>query len=250
MLYKTEKDLSQYRVCVLVPCGSHDVPNKFMKHLTNLIAYSWHCGLKVYQVGITSRMVIHWARNELARQAQELACPYTNEKYTHLLWLDDDIMFNPDLAIKLIEHDLDMVTALYYSRIDKILPVIYLHCNDKKDPFKHFPLVEVPDNLFEVDACGFGALMMKREVLDKIKAPWFDFNQAGEDISFCVKAKKAGIKIHCDATYKLGHLGERTVISEDTYKKYIKDNPDLHDRKKVKLNGTSEALSFSSPNPI
>lgn len=245
-LYKSEKDLSKYRVCVLVPCGSYDVPNRFMKHLANLMAYSWHCGLKVYQVGMTSRMVIHWARNELARQAKELKCPYTDETYTHILWLDDDMMFNPDLAIKLIEHDLDMVSALYFGRT-KHLPVVYLNSQEPDDPYKHFPLVEVPNNLFEIDACGFGALMMKREVLDKVAYPWFEFDKGGEDIVFCVKAKKAGVKIYCDATYKLGHLTEQAAISEDTYKRYLEAHPELHEKKRVSLNGVSEALSLASP---
>ena len=224
-LYKPQKDLSNYRVCILSPCKSYEVAAKFAKCTANMIAYSWLQGLKIYQMGITERMVIDWARNDLARVVKDKIDEYTEEQYTHVLWLDDDHTFNPDLAVKLIDHDQDMVSALYYARTSPFYPVVYV--KDPSEEWKHFPIIEPPNALMQVDAVGFGALMMKRDVLDRVPEPWFTLDwKCGEDIAFCVQAKKYGVKIFCDGTYKLGHIGAPPIITEKDFKAYKDQNPD------------------------
>src|SRR5688572_29224784 len=178
-------------VCILTPCKDYEVPVRFAKAVVNMTAYSWMYGLRVYQMGMTERMVVHWARNDLARKVQTHINEYTGEKFTQILWLDDDSVFNPDLAVYLARHkDLDVLSALYFGRSQRHLPVVYVK-DESPDPYKHYPLIEVPANLCEVDAVGFGARLMRRDVLDRTPEPWFSFNQAGEDIYFCVHAKRA-----------------------------------------------------------
>lgn len=239
-MYKpTERDKERYNgmsVCILTPCGGYNVSVKWAQNVANMVAYSWLNGLRVYQMGITERMVVDWARNDLARKAREHANEYTGKSFTHLLWLDDDHVFNPDLACWLAREDRDMVSALYYGRTPPHYPVVYIHAKDDDKEFKHYPIVEVPDNLFECDAVGFGALLMKRDVLDRVPEPWFTIDwKAGEDIAFCKKAKDHGIGIYCDGRYKLGHIGVPPVITEKTYKQAQKDRPDIFNDKKVKI---------------
>jgi len=230
-------------VCILTPCKDYEVPFRFMKSVANLIAYSWMHGLKVYQLGGTERTVIHWARNDLSRTVKDKINEYTGQKFTHLLWLDDDHVFNPDLLVYLARHkELDVVSALYFGRA-KHLPVVYVK-DDSSDKYKHFPLIQVPNGLCEVDAIGFGACLMRRDVLDRMPDPWFSFNNAGEDIYFCVHAKEAGIGIWCDGSYMLGHLGEPTVVTHETYQQYLAEHKDeFADRVKVPLGGKKSWLS-------
>ncbi len=234
---KRFKDIS---ICVLTPCGSYTNSVKFTKSLANMVAYSWMSGLKVYQMGVTERMVVDWARNELARVASEKINEYTGEKFTHLLWLDDDHTFPPDLACRLASHDQDMVSALYYGRTSPHYPVVYV--KDPSEEYKHFPLIETPACLFEADAVGFGALLMRRDVFERVPAPWFTLDwKAGEDIAFCVKAKEHGVRIWCDGAYKLGHIGVPPVITEADYLKFKQDNPDrFSDKVRVELGDHGE----------
>lgn len=229
---KIYKDIS---IVILTPCGSYSVWAKFAKCLVNLVAYSWMHGLKIYTMGITERMVVHWARNDLARKAKDIKNEYTGEKFTHILWLDDDHVFNPDMAVYLARHhDKDVVSALYFGRTQH-LPVVYV--KDKSPgKYNHYPLIVVPPNLFEVDAVGMGACLMQMSVLDRMKEPWFAFNNSGEDIHFCVHAKEQGIKIYCDGSYMLGHIGDSQIVTEKVYKKYLDDNEDKYgDRVKMVL---------------
>lgn len=231
------KDLS---VCILIPHGSYFVWNKFVKSLSNLIIYSWMNGLKIHLMGSTERMIVHWARNSLAREVKDLVCDYTGEKFTHLLWLDDDHVFNPDMALYLAQYSkLDMVSALYYKRTEKPVPVVYTRegVEEIEDELIHNTIVIPPNTLFECDAVGFGAMLMRRDVLDRVPEPWFTFdNKGGEDISFCVQAKKHGIRVWCDPRYKLGHIGDPQIITEATYKQYLTDHKDeMGEIKKVKF---------------
>lgn len=226
----SNQDLKRYQdlsICILTPCGAYENSVKFTKSVANMVAYSWMNGLRVFQMGITERMVVDWARNELARTAKDKINEFTGEKFTHLLWLDDDHVFEADLACVLARHDVDMVSALYYARVGKTLPVVFVKDESAEDEYKHFPLVEAPNCLFECDAVGFGALLMRRDVLDRVPQPWFTIDyRAGEDIAFCVSAKKNGIKIYCDGQYKLGHIAVPRVIGHQDYLRYVENNKD------------------------
>ena len=97
-------------------------------------------------------------------------------------------------------------------------------------------MIEAPESLCEVDAVGFGAVLMKRSVLDQVPEPWFAFKDCGEDIYFCVHAKEAGVKIHLDGSYVLGHIGVPNIVTEKTYREYMDANQDKYaDRIRVAL---------------
>lgn len=237
----SESDRERFKklsVLILTPCGGYDNAAKFTKSVVNMVAYSWMQGLPIYQMGMSERMVVDWARNDLARKAKDHINEYTGEKFTHILWLDDDHVFSPDLACVLARHNLDMVSALYYARVGKTLPVVYVK-DHSGDEHKHFPIIEAPNCLFECDAVGFGALLMRRDVLDRVPQPWFTLDwKAGEDIAFCVSAKKSGIKIWCDGQYKLGHIAVPEVIGHQHYVKYMQEHgEEFSDKVKIQLGG-------------
>ncbi len=66
-------------------------------------------------------------------------------------------------------------------------------------------------DLVPVDATGTGCVLFDTRVFLEIPRPWFElgeFNGAplGEDISFCSKARAAGIPIHVDTSVEVDHL--------------------------------------------
>jgi hypothetical protein len=230
---------SSVRVCILTPVMNHFPA--FWRSVINMVAYSWEKGIPVGEIGITERTVVDWARNNLAKAAKE------KSEYTHFLWLDADHVFNPDLLECLLSHNLKgpfIVSALYYSRCAPYLPVVYVK-DYSVDVYKHFPLIEIPNNLITCDAVGFGGCLMSREVLEVVPEPWFTIDyRAGEDVAFCVKAKQYGTKIYCDGRYKLGHVGDYPIVTESTYRKYMDEHKeDYADKVRVFLGGTDEPVA-------
>jgi hypothetical protein len=225
-----KKLYSKMSLSILSPI-MHAEPN-WVRSMANMISYSWMHGLKIYAMGCTERTVVDWARNSLANDGLHKKCEYTGKHYTHFLWLDSDHVFNPDMACYLArsfkDKRVDAVSALYYGRDDQPLPVAYVK-DETEDEFKHYPIVIVPPALFEVDAFGFGACITKRDMFVNIPKPWFTVDwRAGEDIAFCVKAKKLGYRFFVDGTYRMGHIGTAPIITEQTYREHMEKNPEKY----------------------
>lgn len=228
------------KVAILSPI-MHIEP-QWARSTVNAVAFAWHWGLRVEDMGITERVVVDWARNELVRAVKDLISVFDDQPFTHYMWLDADHIFDRDLICQLARHfafpEIDMVSALYFNRTEPHLPVVYVK-DAGPSVYTHYPLVEVPNCLCEVDAVGFGAVMTKRECFEKVPDPWFTLDyQAGEDMAFCVHAKKAGVRIFLDGQYKLGHFASKKIVTEKTYKDYVEAHPGIFgDKVQVKLGG-------------
>ncbi|MBA7468592.1 Ubiquinone biosynthesis O-methyltransferase, mitochondrial [subsurface metagenome] len=151
---------------------------------------------------------------------------------THLLFLDTDIICAPNACRKLLTHDKDIISGLYFQRGTMQFPLIYSYqgrhrvsgkmCpafNPILDPVyrylgkKRLPVsaityatLEGNDGLMKIGGAGAGFLLVKREVFEKIPYPWFSFERGGEDLYFCDKARKNGFEIWADMSVLLGHL--------------------------------------------
>lgn len=168
----------------------------------------------------------HYARNKLVWEA-------VNTKATHLMFIDSDMSFPIDGVDRLIERGENIIGGLYFKRVVPIHPIIKIVRDNKITDmkFKEIPSFEKP---FEVDAIGTGFLLINMDVFKKMEPPFFSHaspkefgmeeipfpnNEIGEDVAFCLRAKKAGFKIWCDPTIKLGHIGERIYSIDDQIKK-------------------------------
>lgn len=143
------------------------------------------------------------ARNRLAEVFLRNAETYGLE---HMLWIDSDMVPPPDAALRLLrrarETGGDMVTALYFSRQMPFAPLCWDLDRRRVDPDAG------RTDPFEVAACGFGCVLLRRRVLDLVPQPWFDMNVPGwsEDLQFCEAARGAGARIFIDPTFEVGHL--------------------------------------------
>ena len=160
------------------------------------------------------RTMIDAARNKLVEKAfEDITC-------THLFMVDDDMTFQPDALIRLVDRNVDIVGCLAFKRVPGYAPCVY---KKKEGTNDHFALL--PGKFQEVDAIGTGGILIRREVFDKIKYPWFetwyskDGNDThwGVDFDFCLKAKAAGYKIHVDPEVEMGHIGEAPIITKKTF---------------------------------
>jgi len=93
----------------------------------------------------------------------------------------------------------------------------------KNDYFINHYVRRYPENkIVRCDAVGFGAVLIKMDVIRRMKKPYFMSTcGTGEDVFFCYKAhREAGAKVYMDTSVKLTHLGAATLIDEN-YAKYF-----------------------------
>jgi hypothetical protein len=159
--------------------------------------------------------------------------------FDFLFMIDDDMISPPDLVFKLIEHDVDIVAALAFTRYPPHNPVIYnltdgIDSITRRKYFINNVVKTYPkDTLVQCDAVGFGAVLIKVPILKRIQEKFGKMFQstctAGEDILFCHHAIELGIKVHCDTKNKIGHMGVPNVITEETYEMFN----DIDEQRKI-----------------
>ena len=204
------------RTLIAIPCMDM-VHTSFMKSLLALIRVG------DTQVSITCSSLIYDARNKLAGQA-------VTEGYDRILWLDSDMVFNPDLLMKLsadMDEGRELVSALYFKRKVPFTPVLYknlLYNHDKEknelqiglDTYTDYP----QNSIFPVAGCGFGCVLMSTDLINRVGKtfghPFAPLLGMGEDLSFCYKVSQLGVEMFCDSRVKMGHVGFGT-ITEETY---------------------------------
>ena len=209
------------KTLIAIPCMD-TVQTDFMMSLVNIERVG-----RTY-CAVTKSSLIYNARNNLARQAIE-------GEFDYVLWLDSDVQFEPDLLKRLmahVENGLEYVSGLYFKRRYPTEPVIYQEIrqtkNDRELTTEALIYEDYPkDQLFEVDASGFGAVLMKVDLLkavwDKYGLPFSPALGLGEDISFCWRAKQLGKKMYCDSSIKLKHIG-LIAFDESTYLSQKEEN--------------------------
>lgn len=121
-------------------------------------------------------------------------------------FIDDDHAFHPDILMRLLARNVDIVTPLCLRRTSPFLPV---PCVD--DDFMDVTRYR-GDELVEVQHAGSSGMLIRRRVLAAVEPPWFELgNGVSEDVNFCRKAKAAGFDVHVDVGAKLGHITTAVV---------------------------------------
>ena len=151
-------------------------------------------------------------RNTLVKRALENGAEW-------VLFLDDDQSFPPDLLMKLLAHEKDIVSALYVQRAGGHGPLAFSE-RTKDNTYTQIDLTSLPgEGLLKVHACGAGGLLIRSEVFRAIhEDTWFQyglvFNEtwnASEDIIFCEKAHKAGFEVFVDLGCPIGHMAPTAI---------------------------------------
>ena len=202
------------KTLIAIPCMDN-LPVGFAESILNL-----HKPGEV-KVCFKANSLVYDSRNLLSLTAME-------NNFDRVLWLDSDMILPAD-AMEILTSDMDggmeMVTGLYVRRKTPVTPVIYDHLdqparneNGKLVSQLH-AMEEYPrDDLFRVEACGFGCVMtsvkLLKAVWDKFGPAFAPYPWAGEDISFCYRVKQLGIPVWCDSKVSCGHVGT-FVYTED-----------------------------------
>ena len=193
------------RLLIAIPCMDN-VRWEFAQSLTKLCKRLSEIGID-YDVHFHEGSLIYMARDELANVA-------IDEGYTHVLWLDSDIQFSSDIVEILYGKKKAFITGIYRSRRKPFAICIY---SDLEHGQRQITL---PNELFTIDACGFGCVLMETDVLKIVRRNYGVFFlptvSAGEDIAFCKRWTDLGFSIYADPDARCGHITCIPITPKDT----------------------------------
>ena len=157
-----------------------------------------------YDVEILTGTLVYIARTRLANKA-------INEKYTHVLWLDSDMVFDEHVLDDLMDCGKEMVCGAFVSRRPPYGPCIYKSIKQNQIE----KVTEFGTKPFRVDGCGFATVLttvdLLQAVTQKFGTTFQPTDYYGEDLAFCWRVKQIGREIWCDPSVRPGHIAHVPV---------------------------------------
>jgi hypothetical protein len=147
----------------------------------------------------------------------------------YMLWIDDDNIPPEDGLIQLLEREKDIIGGLYFKRKAPFEPIIMMKRRQGIGSERRADIYRKNTGTpFKVHSTGFGFILIKREVLQKMRemriAHFSMKIGLGEDIWFCIQAQGAGYDVWIDPLVEVGHLGDKVVITGKTYQDYYENH--------------------------
>ena len=157
---------------------------------------------------IVEGSLVYDARDTIARCAVE-------NGYDYVLFVDSDMVFTADDVKRLLAHDADIVSGRYLTRRGENKNVIYEKVITRRQfPFRAPRLItdDETTGYARVAACGFGFCLIKTSVIKCMSKRYKSLFEpkwgVGEDIAFCLRARKCGYEVFTDRDVIVGHIGE------------------------------------------
>jgi hypothetical protein len=196
-------DSKQIKLSILVPTRDM-VHSHFSFSLVQLMKTMVEVGVDTYVFYDSSTILLN-QRERLIEKAREINSDY-------VLWLDSDMMFPSTVALRLLEHNKDIVACNYMRRSLPLKTVAYTNLND----WDSWVPMSPQDELVEVQGIGMGCMLMKTEVFDTLDKPYFEFRYKedtqdwyGEDFVLLHKLRNNNYKIYVDTLLSMDikHVG-------------------------------------------
>lgn len=180
---------------------------EFVRSLTTLLMRLKDDGVN-FDLDIESGTLVYIARERIANKA-------INEEYSHVLWLDADMVFGPDLLDDLMFSGKAFVSGVYHARRKGYASCIFKGIDvGEVERFK-----EYPKETFEIAGCGFGCVLIETEIIRAVKRAYgtcfTPIKNYGEDLAFCKRCRDIGYSLWCEPSVVCGHIGHITIYPED-----------------------------------
>lgn len=190
------------KILIAIPC-KNDIEADTFKSIYDLevpegyvTEFQYFYGYAVDQV---RNLIAHWVVNT----------------YDYLLAIDHDVVFPADTLKKMLVHDKPIVSGVYRQRLEPQMIELYDLNMHRLD------VSQLTGTLQEIGGCGFGCVLVKKEVFSAIQYPWFFYHQAlnhnhtfSEDLDFCKKVLEKGFKIYADSSILCKHIGQKVFEIE------------------------------------
>ena len=191
------------KLAILVPTRDMVYTN-FAYCLNQLVKTTSDIGIDTYVFFDSSTILLN-QRNNLLEEARRIDADY-------VLWVDSDMMFPSTTAVRLIQHNVDIVACNYSKRTKPMKTVAYTDLNN----WDSWLPMEAKDELVKVQGVGMGCMLMKLHVFDQLTKPYFEFRYKadtddyfGEDFILLGKLRELGYEINIDTvlSMEIKHLG-------------------------------------------
>ncbi len=196
-------DSKQVKLSILVPTRD-TVHSQFSYCLAQLFKTTSELGIETFLFYDSSTILLN-QRERLLEQAKKVNSDY-------VLWIDSDMMFPSTTAVRLLEHNKDIVACNYTKRTKPLKTVAYTNLND----WNSWVPMEPQDELVKVEGVGMGCMLMKLDIFEKIQKPYFEFRYKedtqdyfGEDFIMLGKLREQGYDVYIDTVLSMDikHLG-------------------------------------------
>ncbi len=161
--------------------------------------------------------------------AGTMLTPFRGEvPYDYIMWIDSDILFKTEDLLELIKMNKDVASGWYAQASGGMITnetTVVVNMNQQELYEKGSNKCETIEDMarrsepFKVDYCGFGWMLIKKGVYEKIPYPWFApkkiqlkkpdgtilEDMGSEDISMCEDFRKYGFDIWVHPKVRVGH---------------------------------------------
>jgi hypothetical protein len=215
------------RVAICVPSAG-DCPIFFAQSLAEMMMCAQVLRSRSEASGVDIKIFIRQSSN-IPNNREALVDQAMEWGATHILFIDDDMVFNPNLLEMLLSRRLPYIACNYPKRQEP-----FEFTATKANRSGHITTGEASLAMEEAWYTGFGFCLIERQVFEKIPKPWFlpyfDAVQqqiSTEDNPFCERVREAGFKVLVDhtASKHIGHVGTKVYT--------WKDNPEAQTEAKM-----------------
>ena len=141
------------------------------------------------------------------------------ENYDYFFSLEQDVIPPLDILEKLLSHKKEIISPYFSKPIlvglkDKetgeiknaVLEFAIIWLQEKNGIKRALPQQVQNKGLIKVGGVGLGCILIKKQVLEKIKFRYIENKKAFDDLLFCLDAKNQGYKLFVDTDLKVKHL--------------------------------------------
>ena len=171
----TSDQIKSWHPFFALPCYDQQLTEPFFMSMIKTCVGFKDIGLK-YSIATLSDSLISRARNQLVAKFM------ANPDFTHLMFIDVDLAFNPDDILKMLWHDKEIVTGAYpikeinWSKVEDAVKkgVDKDKLIDKSIRFVVNPVaagenkVKIENGAISVYDAGTGFMLIKREAFEKL----------------------------------------------------------------------------------
>lgn len=180
---------------------------QFVECLTKLMHQLDEDGIE-YEINFQGGTLVYVGRDKLAKKA-------IDHGFTHVLWLDSDMIFNENLLDCLMFSGKPFVTGIAHGRRPPHMSCLF---NEIWPAVSRWEGHDYPHSTFKVKGCGFACVLIETKIIEKVwtinGTAFFPMRELGEDLAFCKRANDLGFEIWAEPTVMLGHIGHITVYPE------------------------------------
>ena len=231
--------LKNVKLLICTPCYGGMCAEGYMMSIVKLMA-------ELNSKNITAAIRTIGNESLISRARNALASEFTKSDFTHLLFIDSDIEFEPIQVLRLLINNKPISCGAYpikHINYDKITNNVSTRPEKIDSKFvkdsgiefaTHIKYPEVKNGWFKTDYAATGFLLIKKNVFTKIlsdnpqivyknevggygSTEFFEFFPVGidpdtrqylsEDYYFSKLARQSGFDIWCDSKSKLNHIG-------------------------------------------